>query len=610
MNNTYQNTDAVEQLEDARRAIEQQLAANRTLLKDANRRLRVIEKWTLEDFPNKPQELQAQQQVIDRIQADITDLEIDKKSLHRTRDDENEENIQAALMKVETEWLKDNSSAAYVIDDGTFTYVSDYSTTEEKQNVQVRQIEPPKFSEELAHQLGLRIWHLPPARVKDLFSRLGRTYQISRYSIDPQIWQGDRVYLPIKHMEQYFIDKVQLDSQYMSQSYSEYFDCLLHSLSGGREENKQHIERWILHKVKNYRKAVTTPDLVIVGHVGGNGKGILQAIIRLMFPASLSGKANSKTLNGNFNAIMLGKLIVFFDDQNTKEIPLEVVKQLAGADTMIFEKKGKDQYEGEKTHSSAWFSNTLPFKLTPSGQEGGVDRRFSVMRTNITFLESLRTHYQTVHNTEMTVEESKDMAEIVVSQFLLNRREIARWFKHLEARYPEVNEHYTLKPLHGEDYHYFLDRQHSSLDIIWRDLVMPELKQGGCVPLFVIKELLKHMENKEINDKTLITRLRDLGNQNRMEIDSSKVSVDISPRQAIFGKKRCNVIHIKGQLSANPEFDWSVVSSKAYSGPEHNGRYIDEENLLFGLNNGEETENDLDNHQNTVKPLVSGDFDN
>jgi hypothetical protein len=379
-------------------------------------------------------------------------------------------------------------------------------------------------------------------------------------------------------MEPYFIN-----NDIVSGDYSEYFDWLMYSLSGGKAENKEHIERWLVHKVINYRKAVTTPDLVIVGHVGGNGKGILQAIVRLMFPASLSGKATTKTLKSQFTAIMIGKLIVFFDDQDSKEISLEVVKQMAGADTMVFEEKGRDQFEAEKTHSSAWFSQNLPFKLTPGGKEGGVDRRFSIMRTNITFLESIRKHYVTGADTPMTVEESKDVAENIVRDFLINRIEVAKWFKHLQAKYPEIDENYTLKALHGDDYQYFLEQQSSSLERIWDKLVLPQIKKGSCVPLFVVKELIRHLGDGNIGDKRLATHVKQMISEGNIEMTLERHSIEITPSQ-FNSKKQCFVIRPKhGKDWTDQSFDWNLVSKTPYKSARASYEdIITEDDLCFG----------------------------
>jgi hypothetical protein len=442
---------------------------------------------------------------------------------------------------------------------------------------------PRSFIELLANDLKVKSWHLPIPRVKDLFSAQNRTYSISRYSIDPTLWKKESVYLPITHMEQYFIDK--LAKEYDGVEYDPAFEYLMYSLSGGKAENQEHIEKWILHKIINYSKAVTTPDIVIVGHVGGNGKGIIQAMIRLMFPSMLSGKANSKTLNGNFNAIMLGKLIVFFDDQNSKEIPLEIVKQMAGSDTLIFEPKGKDQYEGEKTHSSAWFSNILPFPLTPAGQEGGVDRRFSIMRTSITFLESIRTHFKEVSGVDVTIDESKDLAETLVSDVLLDRTEIAKWFAYLMKKHPEVNTKYTLKPLHGEDYAYFLDRQKTSFDTVWFGLVQPVLKDGGCVPTFVIKELCRHIDGRVYPDKTIASKMKDIASQNKIDIDFERARIVISPSMNTTAKQ-CSIIKAKG--TSPKEFDWSLVSNSKYVPVSIGKELIEEDNLVFGVSKNQE----------------------
>lgn len=528
--------------------------------------------------------LDAKQQQLDQLHTQMLDLDEELREINAAQRQEMEEKIEHALAVVNGQYIQQDATAAYIIKDQEFVYITDYSTTPEKQNVQVCNLEPNKFVEVLANDLKLCSWHLPVPRLKHLFSQVGRTFHISRYSIDPKLWKDEKVYLPIRHMEQYFIDKFELTPEQMAkgQEAIKYFDWLMWSLSGGKQENQDHIEQWILHKILNYHKAVTTPDLVIVGHIGGNGKGILMAIIRLMFPATLSGKANSKTLNGNFNAIMMGKLIVFFDDQNSREIPLEIVKQLAGSETMIFEPKGKDQYEGEKTHSSAWFNNKLPFPLTPAGQEGGVDRRFSIMRTNITFLESIRKHHAEESGEEPTVEESKEMAEVIVSDYLLNRVCVAAWFQELRRRHPQVDQHFTLKALHGEDYNYFLATQQDSLEQIFHGLIDDCLRSGECVPIFVIKEVLRHLDGKAPGDKSLGKKVTEICSQYKHDIVIERVMIDIKSDQRRI-KKQCSVVRLKGP-NWRAEFDWDRVSDQPYTGKVLTGQeLIPEENLMFGV---------------------------
>lgn len=579
--------DPVEELAEVKRKIQGQIAAQKSLITSAKKTYRDIEKLKLEDHPDKTDKLKTKFDEITQLNDILFELEADFKELNRTRDDENEEKTQASLNVVAEAWIKTDPSTAYIVEDQEFVFIRDYSADKEEQNVQLRRLEPARFAELLAAELNVKSWHLPTHRLKDLFNEQKRTFHMSRYSINPSKWRNQEVYLPIVYMEKYFIDK--MDVAFDAQDPDlKYWDWLMYSLSGGKKENQDHIERWILHKIKNYRKAVTTPDIVIVGHVGGNGKGIIQAIIRLMLPAMLSGKANSKTLNGNFNAIMMGKLIVFFDDQNSKEIPLEVVKQLAGADTMIFEPKGKDQYEGEKTHSSAWFNNELPFRLTPAGQEGGVDRRFSIMRTNITFLESIR-HHLALGGEIVSVEESKDLAEVIVSEKLMNRNVIGKIFKLLEQRHPEVDGFYTLKPLHGEDYQYFLDQQANSLEVIWKDLITPIITAGGCVPVFVIKELLRHMEGRVVADKTLHKRIEDLSNQYKIDVSQERVTIDIrSPKITL--KKQCTVYKPKDVKNwTDRGFDWNLVSNITYMGEQPAGHpLIHEDNLVFGMSSESE----------------------
>ena len=577
--------DPVDQLEDTKIAISKKIAAAKILLSAENRKLRSIEKANVEIVTDKAQKILDQTAVITKLTDSLAELEIDLKDLSRTRDDENEEKIQGALNAVALQWLKDNPSAGYIIGDEKFIYVENYSSSKEKMNVLVRELDPKVFCEELGNSLKIPSWHLPPQRLKHLFSEMDKSFNLSRYTIDPKRW-NHKVYSPIKNMVDFFIDK---DVGEEGEQHSRYFDVLMYSLSGGKKENQDHIEQWILHKIINYDKSVSTPDMVLVGHVGGNGKGIIQGIIRQMIPTCLSGRANTKTMNGNFNAIMLGKLVVFYDDQNSKEILLEKVKEIAGADSFIVELKGRDQYEAENTHNSAWFCNILPFPLSPAGQEGGVDRRFSIMRTSITFLESL-IRDRKEQGFETTMEEAKDIAEFVVSTILLNRVEIGKWFRHLLKKHP-VDKNFTLKPLHGEDYHYFLERQQSSYDVIWRDLVGPLLKEGKLTPIFVIKELIRHMDGRVVGDKTIVGKMKDLAAQYREEVSFERIYIDISPRSS-DKKKQCAVI--QRTKSTDNTFDWSLVSNADFCSVARNENLIEEDNLVFGVKANSDDEDVLE----------------
>lgn len=591
-NNNMTSNEQEDGLGAIKQEIQRSIIAKNMQISQSKKKLRDLEKLQIETIPDKPQRIQRQLDEIASLNEQLIELQTDLSNLNKTKQEEKEEEISAALLAVKQEFIDKRCSAAYVINDGEFVYAENYAETPEKLNVQLREMKPESFIEQVAHELDLCAWHLPVHRVKKLFSETQRTYDMKRYSIDPERWGKNKVYLPIEHMQQYFINNMQLTAEQEAEAALslKFFDWLMYSLSGNKQENKDHIEKWILHKIINYKKATTTPDIVIVGHVGGNGKGVLQAIIRLMLPSMLSGKANSKTLNGNFNAIMLGKLIVFFDDQNSKEIPLDVVKELAGSDTMIFEPKGKDQYEGEKTHSSAWFSQVPPFKLTPAGQEGGVDRRFSIMGTNITFLESIRKHVQEETGQEVTVEESKDLAEVIVSKHLLNRVNIAYWFKHLQSKYPEVNASYTLKALHGEDYRYFLSQQETTIESIFKRLITPQVKEGNVVPVFVIKELTQHFDGKEMSDKAIRKEITALAAQYKLDAVFSKTLITIHNPDGSKVKRQCIVVHNAKKFSKS--FDWSLVSSANYSiGPF---AAIPEDSLTFSLNDFKEEELEYD----------------
>jgi hypothetical protein len=122
------------------------------------------------------------------------------------------------------------------------------------------------------------------------------------------------------------------------------------------------------------------------------------------------------------------------------------------------------------------------------------------------------------------------------------------------------------------------------------------LEAGGCVPLFVVKELLRHMEDRIIADKTINAKLKQLSAENKLEIISERIKIEMYP--AINnGKKQCTVIRKKGHKeSGDPKFNWGLVSNIPFSIPARGDYWISEDNLIFGVKNAveDDIESDFD----------------
>ena len=239
-------TDNVIHLEEDNKALKEYAQTKESMkarvidLKNEKKKLeKDIRDWEKTDptkTPHKEEELDKRYEQRKELDCQIIDAESDLKRLNRTRDDENEESIQAALHSVAENYIKKNPSAAYIIDQQQFMYIKEYSTTLEKQNVLMNYLDPAKFIEVLANDLGLCAWHLPQQRLKNLFNSLNRTFELSRYTLDNSRWGDSKVYLPLDHLREHFIDRVAV-AEPIDKNMLAHFDCLMHSLSGGRDEN-------------------------------------------------------------------------------------------------------------------------------------------------------------------------------------------------------------------------------------------------------------------------------------------------------------------------------------------------------------------------------------
>jgi len=540
----------------------------------------------MESIPGlSEEEKQKLQGRIDTLLGDIITIGDAIVAMKAGADDEAESHVKTALNTVRSEVIGKDPSIAYSIKDGEFVFIGDRASTRHIQNVAMTKYNPMQFSEYLAKLLKLNISDLPHARLKQLFINNDRAFEEMRYSLNKGLWKDDEIYLPFDHYQEHFIHNFTFQDGDLEPEAAAavltFYDALLYSVSGGKTENQTYLEKWIVHKVVNYHKQVTTPDLIIVADIGGNGKGILMGILARMFPRQLIGRANTKTLNNNFNSIMLGKLLVFFDDQDRDKYDLETIKELSGAETMIYEPKGKDQYEAEKTHSSVFFSQKLPFRLSPNGDSGGVDRRFSIMRTNITFFDSLIAKHSDIDAANV-----KAKASEIINTVLYDRVNIAIWFKHLRSKYPNIDADFELDPLHGTDYETFKEDQKDDMEVVWDRLVLRTLQAGGLVPVFVIKEMLLHLAGKEVPEKTIKRRLKELAVLNKLNIQVERKRFDIVSGAAnIVGLRE----HTNMQKSAVSvvgstctEFDWSEVSKGKFTGkPDSTGKYIADEEYIF-----------------------------
>src|ERR1035441_4635756 len=254
-----------------------------------------VESSTLLTPEEKETKLKAIQTEIDNSIEEIVVLEDAKATMKAEVTDDDEKKILVALNTIRSEMFRDFKSLSYIIKEGEFVFISDRATTRTVQNVVLSKYNPNQFVEVVANILKLHIADLPPLRVKQLFMDNQRAFEDVRFTIKNSLWDSTDIFLPFEHFKEFFISNFKFESDDIQPDDSmiiDYYDQLIYSIGGGKSENIEHIELWILQKIINYQKQLTTPDLVIVADVGANGKGILMGIMKRMIPGQLVGQAN------------------------------------------------------------------------------------------------------------------------------------------------------------------------------------------------------------------------------------------------------------------------------------------------------------------------------
>lgn len=154
------------------------------------------------------------------------------------------------------------------------------------------------------------------------------------------------------------------------------FDVLFNSLSGGRKNVREHIEKCFVYKYL-HPEDYHLPCITISGE-GGVGKNeVIERVFATVFGEQQVASIGTKEAFGAFNGQMLGKTVVFIDEAITDKVDTESLKRSVGNKTIQVNVK----YGMQGT-----YDNTPWYWLGGNGTNGTVllagdttDRRYSVI---------------------------------------------------------------------------------------------------------------------------------------------------------------------------------------------------------------------------------------
>lgn len=326
------------------------------------------------------------------------------------------------------------------------------------------------------------------------------------------------------------------------------FDFLLYCVGGGKQENIEHLEKWIAYKWRYPNRNANIPNIDLGGYPGGNGKGRFIELLKTIFTHGCVVPAALKELTDGFNASWETAVILYYDEPATGELPEGKLKNATGGEEQRIEKKGIDAYTADRNYNMIFTSNNPNgvVKLAGTGASGE-DRRWSVCTTNKVMVDEI-------------IEAGFDNEEAKVRTNNINnlikmRDEVGKFLYKILKKH-DVENMNILHPLHGSDYHKRFEDQKDTLQVLF-DVVMPILNECGVLTLDVLTQMVHELTN---NTKLSATKINNKFSryleQNRVKFEYVK-------------NTRINLLH-KGEIAETVQKSyWLLPNSNTNFGLEY-----------------------------------------
>lgn len=331
------------------------------------------------------------------------------------------------------------------------------------------------------NKMSNQILHTDTDSIKRLFQISKNDYYNITGSFNNEKWDNLMVYNKMKIIQNhYWVQPIECDD------YNKDFDFLMYCLGGGKQENIEHIEKWVAYKWRWPERNANIPNLDIGGYPGGNGKGRFIELLKTIFTHGCVVPAALKELTDGFNASWETAVILYYDEPATGELPEGKLKNATGGEEQRIERKGVDAYTADRNYNMIFTSNNPNgvIKLAGTGASGE-DRRWSVTTTDKVMVDEI-----------MAVgldEEGAKVRTNEINNLLKDRSEVGKWLYHLLKRY-DVENMTIIRPLHGQDYKKRFEDQKDTVQLVF-DALMPTLNECGIITLDVLTQAIHELTN-------------------------------------------------------------------------------------------------------------------
>jgi hypothetical protein len=498
---------------------------------------------------------------IDEAQGLIKEIE----KLITAREDREQKLQKKNLWKDEQE-LVDNAIEenfiGYIIPENRFIYCRNFGT--EQINIQFNFVAASNIIRILNKMIGRTIRGKEYQEMIDYFEKNKQTFYTVTSSFNNRKWNQEDVYNKMSVIRQHWITP-----DFQNTDYDPRFDLLIHSVCGGKQENIDHLEKWIGFKYLYPERTAVTPNLDLCGQPGGNGKQITIEMLKTIFTPLCVVQAHREELE-KFNSNWENATVLYYDEPDEKELAANRLKQATGSEDLRIEKKGIDATMADRNYNFIFMSNNDNGVVKLSGgSAGGEDRRYSVINTNLVLFDTLLKQ-------KYTADQASSFLNGMAQELVKSRAEVAKWLAAIIQRHKLI-EMKNLPALHGVDYHCRFNDQKEPIETAF-DRILPVAQSQQFMPLSVLGDLARALtETDTWKDKNVGSRFETYLRRNRISY-----SVQERKHWAIVWhnneiKKAQSKCYIFGTGNPSNDFEMNTVRSNS---PKIGG--IDKNNCILG----------------------------
>lgn len=446
--------------------------------------------------------------------------------------------------------IRDNYMG-YVIPEAKFIYCKNYGVNQS--NVQFSLVPATQIVRVLNKMIGTTIRGKEYQEIIDYFETKNRSYFTVTSSFNTSKWDEQQIYNKMTIARDQWL-KPDYDR---SDEYDPRIDFLIHSVAGGKQENIDHLEQWVAFKYLNPNKSANIPNLDMGGTPGGNGKGRFIELLKTIFTPICVIQAHKEELE-KFNSQWEMAVILYYDEPEEKELAASKLKQATGSEDMRVEKKGIDATMADRNYNFIFMSNNENGVVKLSGgSDGGEDRRYSVLTTDVVLYEALV-------GANLSDIDARSYLNELAQKVIKDPVTVSRWLAHIIKKH-NVAEMQELPALHGQDYRARFENQKDAVTEAF-DAILPVFKQNKCIPIYLLTNLVQTLtENSAHKTRNVVSKFMAYLARNKVEaIERKKQLIAVKWQDTVMEDYQIDSIVIPQQTRTKYEFVYSDVSQQRW----------------------------------------------